>query len=110
MTILCLDCGLTAAEADDVEASEGGCGEEPGPQGGDHHRGGAHKHTEEVLSRHPRAQLLLPGQGRLVQRAKPHEHNDGATQVLQPPVSSQRSALSFLRTNLNSGGMWKIII
>jgi len=27
------------SEAHDAEKTEGGCGEEPGPQGGDHHRG-----------------------------------------------------------------------
>ena len=81
----------TAVEASDAASTEGGRGEEFGAEGGDHHRGGADEHPEEVLPRHPRAQLRLPGQGRcLRQRAHADEHDDGAAQVLQPPLPHQR--------------------
>ena len=86
-------------EAHDAPPPEGGRGEEAGPQTGDHHRGGAHQHSEEVLPRHPGEELLLPGQGgRPGQRAQPGQHHDGVTQVLQPPLPHQRYAIDLANT------------
>mmetsp|Transcript_16563 Transcript_16563/g.57902 ORF Transcript_16563/g.57902 Transcript_16563/m.57902 type:complete len:355 (-) Transcript_16563:963-2027(-) len=71
-------------------APEGGRGDEPAAQGGDHHRGGADGDPEEVLPRHLREEHARADGGHVHQeRAVADERRHGAAQVLQPPVPDQ---------------------
>lgn len=75
------------AKANDASPTERGCGKNAGVERGDDNRSRVDKYSEEILPRYSGAKFFFPGEGRnLYQPAESDEHDDGASQMLQPSV------------------------